>query len=88
MEGGTFTVTNLGMFGTEEFAAITSPSQSATLAVGTARPERVVEDGGLKVGTTMRVVLSVDRRPVDGVVAAEWMRAFVELVEEPLRILA
>jgi len=88
LEGGAISVTNLGMFGTEEFAAIINPPQSAILAVGAVRDEPVARKGRLKVGPVMRVTLSVDHRPVDGVVAARWMRAFVELVERPLRILA
>lgn len=88
MEGGTFTVTNLGMFGAEEFAAIVNPPQSAILAVGVARPEPVVDDAVPVVGTVMRAVLSVDHRPGDGVVAAESMRELTALVENPLRILA
>ncbi|WP_222723253.1 2-oxo acid dehydrogenase subunit E2 [Actinomadura alba] len=88
LEGGTFSVTNLGMFGTEEFAAIINPPQSAILAVGAVREEPVVRNGRLKAGTVMRVTLSVDHRPIDGVVAAEWMRAFLALLEDPVQILA
>jgi len=87
LEGGTITVTNLGMFGTEEFAAIINPPQAAILAVGAARAEPVVADGALAVGTVLRVTLSVDHRPVDGAVAAQWMKVFVELLENPLQIL-
>ncbi|MGH3386954.1 MAG: 2-oxo acid dehydrogenase subunit E2, partial [Nocardioidaceae bacterium] len=75
LEGGTLTVTNLGMFGTEEFAAIINPPQAAILAVGAARAEPVVRKGRLKVGTVLRVTLSVDHRAADGVVAARWMAA-------------
>jgi pyruvate dehydrogenase E2 component (dihydrolipoamide acetyltransferase) len=88
LEGGTMSVTNLGMFGTEEFAAIINPPHASILAVGAVREEPVVKDGALVVGRVMRVTLSVDHRPVDGVVAARWMRAFIELVEHPARILA
>ena len=88
LEGGTMSVTNLGMYGTEEFAAIINPPHASILAVGAVREEPVVQDGALAVGRVMRVTLSVDHRPVDGVVAARWMRAFVELVEHPARILA
>jgi pyruvate dehydrogenase E2 component (dihydrolipoamide acetyltransferase) len=88
LDGGTLTVTNLGMFGTEEFTAIINPPQAAILAVGAARDEAVVDDGRLGVGKVMRVTLSVDHRPVDGVNAAHWMRAFVSLIEDPLQILA
>jgi pyruvate dehydrogenase E2 component (dihydrolipoamide acetyltransferase) len=88
LEGGTFSVTNLGMFGTEDFAAIINPPQSAILAVGAARQEPIVKNGRLKVGTVMRVTLSVDHRPIDGAVAAEWMSAFLSLLENPVRVLA
>jgi pyruvate dehydrogenase E2 component (dihydrolipoamide acetyltransferase) len=88
LDGGTLTVTNLGMFGTEEFTAIINPPQAAILAVGAARDEAVVDDGRLSVSKVMRVTLSVDHRPVDGVNAAHWMRTFVSLIENPLKILA
>jgi pyruvate dehydrogenase E2 component (dihydrolipoamide acetyltransferase) len=87
LEGGTLTVTNLGGYGTEDFAAIINPPQSAILAVGAAREQPVVKKGRLRVGTVMSVTLSVDHRPIDGVVAAQWMAAFVSLLEEPVRIL-
>jgi pyruvate dehydrogenase E2 component (dihydrolipoamide acetyltransferase) len=87
LEGGTFTVTNLGMYGTEEFAAIINPPQSAILAVGAVHDEPVVRDGELRAGSVMRVTLSVDHRPIDGTTAAEWMRAFLSLIEHPARIL-
>ena len=88
LEGGSITVTNLGMYGTEEFAAIINPPQAAILAVGAAREEPVVVDGELQVGQVMRLTLSVDHRPVDGVAAARWMRVLVDLLEHPARILA
>lgn len=88
LEGGTVCVTNLGMFGTEEFAAIINPPQASILAVGAVREEPVVRQGRLRVGQVMRVTLSVDHRPVDGVVAARWMQAFTTLVEKPAQILA
>ncbi len=87
LEGGTISVTNLGMYGTEEFAAIINPPHAAILAVGAARPEPVVRKGRLRAATVLRVTLSVDHRPVDGVAAAQWMQAFVELLENPERIL-
>ncbi|MFC6236796.1 dihydrolipoamide acetyltransferase family protein [Longivirga aurantiaca] len=87
LEGGTISVSNLGMFGTEDFAAIINPPQASILAVGAARQEPVVVDGALAVGTVMHVTLSVDHRPVDGAAAAEWMRAFLGLLEAPARIL-
>ena len=88
LEGGTLTVTNLGMYGTEEFAAIINPPQAAILAIGAAREEPVVRKGRLTTGTVVRCTLSVDHRPVDGVTAARWLAAFVDAVEHPIRILA
>jgi pyruvate dehydrogenase E2 component (dihydrolipoamide acetyltransferase) len=87
IEGGSFCISNLGMYGTEEFSAIINPPQSAILAVGAALSEPVVQDGELAVAAVMRVTLSVDHRPVDGSIAAEWMRTFVGIVESPLQIL-
>ena len=88
LEGGSITVTNLGMFGTEEFGAIINPPQAAILAVGAVRDEPVARKGKLRVRPVIRVTLSADHRPVDGVLAARWMRELVALVERPLRILA
>ena len=88
LEGGSISVTNLGMYGTEEFAAIINPPQAAILAVGAARAEPVAVDGRLEVATVMRLTLSVDHRPVDGVVGARWLAALTDLLEHPARILA
>ncbi|MGY1601219.1 dihydrolipoamide acetyltransferase family protein [Geodermatophilus sp. SYSU D00815] len=87
LEGGALTITNLGMFGTEEFAAIINPPQSAILAVGAARQEPVVVDGALAVATVVKVTLSADHRVIDGALAAEWTAAFTAAVEQPLRLL-
>jgi len=87
LEGGTLTVTNLGMFGTQEFGAIINPPQAAILAVGAAVRAPVVVEDRVEAGTVLTVTLSVDHRPVDGVVAARWMQAFVGLVEAPLQLL-
>ncbi|MDN5853045.1 MAG: 2-oxo acid dehydrogenase subunit E2 [Actinomycetia bacterium] len=88
LEGGSCTVTNLGMHGTEEFTAIINPPQSSILAVGAALPEPVVEDGAVRPATVMRVTLSVDHRAVDGALAAEWTRTFAGILEHPVQILA
>ena len=88
LEGGTISVTNLGMYGVEEFAAIINPPHAAILAVGAVRDEPVVEDGTVVPGQLMTVTLSVDHRPVDGVVAARWLAALKELLEHPVRLLA
>jgi pyruvate dehydrogenase E2 component (dihydrolipoamide acetyltransferase) len=87
IEGGSFAVTNLGMFGTEEFSAILNPPQSGILAVGAAREKAVVVDGELAVATVMTVTLSADHRAVDGALAAQWMVAFKRAIEHPLSLL-
>lgn len=87
LAGGTATITNLGMHGTEEFAAIINPPQSAILAVGAVRDAPVVRDGEVRPGQVMTVTLAVDHRPVDGVAAARWLNAFTTLLEDPVRIL-
>jgi len=88
LEGGVATVTNLGMYGTEEFGAIINPPQSAILAVGAVRQQPVAHEGKVRVRRVMTVTLSVDHRPIDGVTAARWMRAFTALLEDPEQILA
>ncbi|MFI2304327.1 dihydrolipoamide acetyltransferase family protein [Actinacidiphila glaucinigra] len=87
LEGGSITITNLGMYGTEDFAAIINPPQAAILAVGAVRQEAVVEDGAVDVASVLRLTLAVDHRAVDGATAAEWLREFVDVLEHPLRIL-
>jgi pyruvate dehydrogenase E2 component (dihydrolipoamide acetyltransferase) len=88
LEGGSFSVSNLGMYGTTEFSAILNPPQSGILAVGAARPQPVVDaDGQLAVGTVMTVTLSADHRVLDGAVAAQWLAAFQHRIEHPLSIL-
>ena len=77
LEGGSISVTNLGMYGVEEFAAIINPPQSAILAVGAGHPEPVVVNGVVEVGTVMSLVLSVDHRAIDGALAAQWLAALV-----------
>lgn len=87
IEGGSFCISNLGMYGTEEFSAIINAPQSAILAVGAALSEPVATEGELSIATVIRVTLSVDHRPIDGSVAAEWMRTFIRVIENPLHIL-
>jgi pyruvate dehydrogenase E2 component (dihydrolipoamide acetyltransferase) len=88
MEGGSFAVSNLGMFGTQSFSAIINPPQAGILAVGAARQMPVVVDGALEVGSVMSVTLSADHRAWDGALAARWLAAFVARIEHPLTILA
>jgi pyruvate dehydrogenase E2 component (dihydrolipoamide acetyltransferase) len=87
LEGGSFAVTNLGMFGTKEFSAILNPPQSGILAVGAAGPRAIVEDGEVRVANIMTVTLSADHRAVDGALAAQWLAAFVSRIENPLSML-
>jgi len=87
LEGGSFAVTNLGMYGTKEFTAILNPPQSGILAVGAAAPRAIVEDGEIVVASVMTVTLSADHRAVDGALAAQWLAAFVKRIENPLSML-
>ena len=86
-QGGTFSVSNLGMYGIKEFAAIINPPQSMILAVGTAEQRPVVKDGALAVATMMSCTLSVDHRVVDGALGATFLQAFKGLIEDPLTML-
>jgi pyruvate dehydrogenase E2 component (dihydrolipoamide acetyltransferase) len=87
LEGGAFSVSNLGMYGVDEFSAILNPPQSGILAVAAAKEQPVVDAGVLGVGTVMTVTLSADHRVIDGAVAAEWMAAFVRRIENPVSVL-
>jgi pyruvate dehydrogenase E2 component (dihydrolipoamide acetyltransferase) len=84
LEGGTFAVSNLGMYGTLEFSAIINPPQSGILAVGAARQQPVVVDGAVTVATVMKCVLSVDHRTIDGALAARWLSAFTARMQDPM----
>jgi pyruvate dehydrogenase E2 component (dihydrolipoamide acetyltransferase) len=88
LEGGSFSVSNLGMYGTTEFSAIINPPHAGILAVGAARKMAVVDDeGALAVGSVMTVTLSADHRVLDGALAAQWLAAFVKRIEQPLSML-
>jgi pyruvate dehydrogenase E2 component (dihydrolipoyllysine-residue acetyltransferase) len=84
LEGGTFSISNLGMYGTLEFSGIINPPQSGLLAVGAARQQPVVTDGAVTVATVMRCTLSIDHRALDGALAARWLAAFTTRLEHPL----
>lgn len=88
-ENTTFTISNLGMFGIEEFTAIINPPNSCIMAVGAIRKEAVVDEetNELSVGSIMRVTLSCDHRVVDGAVGAAFLQTFQQLLEDPLRML-
>jgi pyruvate dehydrogenase E2 component (dihydrolipoamide acetyltransferase) len=87
LEGGSFAITNLGMFGTTSFAAIINPPQSGILAVGAASQRPIVVDGELTIANVMSVTLSADHRAVDGALAAKWLAAFKVRIENPLTML-
>lgn len=87
IEGGSFSISNLGMYGTQEFSAIINPPHAGILAVGAAQKKPVVVGDELVVGTVMTVTLSADHRVLDGALAARWLAAFVALIESPVGIL-
>jgi pyruvate dehydrogenase E2 component (dihydrolipoamide acetyltransferase) len=86
-QGGGFSISNMGMFGVTDFAAIINPPQSAILAVGAGRKRPVVKDDALAIATVMTCTLSVDHRVVDGALGARWLREFKRIVEDPLSLL-
>lgn len=88
LEGGSFAVSNLGMYGTSRFSAIINPPHAGILAVGAAERRPVVgPDGGLTAATVMTVTLSADHRVLDGALAAQWLAAFTERIQNPLTLL-
>jgi len=86
-EGGTFSISNLGMYGIREFSAVINPPQACILAVGAGEARPVVKDGAVAVATVMNCTLSVDHRAVDGAVGAEFLQVLKGLLEDPLRML-
>lgn len=86
-EGSTFTISNLGMFGVDEFTAIINPPDACILAVGGISQVPVVKDGQIKVGNVMKVTLSCDHRVVDGATGAAFLQTLKSLLEEPVRML-
>ncbi|ASU80959.1 dihydrolipoamide acetyltransferase [Actinopolyspora erythraea] len=88
MSGSTFSVSNLGMFGIEEFSAVINPPEAAILAVGATREEVQVHDGEFVVRKMMRMTLSADHRAVDGAVGAVFMQQLTSLLQDPIRIIA
>ena len=86
-EGNTFTISNLGMFGIEEFTAIINPNDSCILAVGGVKSIPVIKNGEIVPGNTMKVTLSCDHRIVDGVTGSAFLKTLKELIEDPIKIL-
>lgn len=87
IEGSTFSISNLGMFGVESFVAIINPPEAAILAVGSARETPVIKDGQIVPGLRMKATISVDHRVSDGAEAARFMQALAAFIEEPLKLL-
>ena len=88
MQGNTFTISNLGMFGIEEFTAIINPPDACIMAVGGIIEKPVVKEGNIVVGHQMKVTLSCDHRVVDGAVGSQFLQTFKALLENPVRLLA
>ena len=86
-QGGGFSISNMGMYGVSEFAAIINPPQAAILAVAAGQQRPVVKNGALAIATVMTCTLSVDHRVVDGSLGAEWLAAFKTIVEDPLSLM-
>jgi len=86
-QGGTFSISNLGMFGVREFAAVINPPHGGILAVGQGEQRPVVKNDALSIATVMSCTLSCDHRAVDGAVGAQFLAAFKKLVEDPLTML-
>lgn len=86
-QGGTFSISNLGMFGVSDFNAIINPPQAGILAVGAIKKQPIVVNDEVQVGSVLRCSLSADHRVIDGAVAATWLAAFQQHIEDPLKLL-
>ena len=86
-QGGTISISNLGMFGIREFGAIINPPQAAILAVGAGEQRAVIKDGHVAAATMMTVTMSVDHLAIDGAVGAEYLQVFKQLLEHPMSLI-
>jgi len=86
-QGGTFSISNLGMFGIKSFASILNPPQGAILSVGAGEKRAVVRGEALAIATVMTVTLTCDHRVLNGTIGANWLNAFKALVQDPLMML-
>ena len=86
-QGGTFSISNLGMFGIRQFGSIINPPQGAILSVGAGEARAVVRDGQVVIRTLMTVTLTCDHRVIDGAIGARWLAAFRALIEEPVTMI-
>jgi len=82
--GATFSISNLGMFGIEEFTAVINPPEGAILAVGAMAPKPVVKDDRVEIRQTMRVTMSCDHRAIDGATGAKFLQTFKQIMENPI----
>jgi len=87
MGQGIFTISNLGMFGVDEFVAIVNPPEAAILAVSAVREDVIVKDGAIKAGQTMNLTLSSDHRLIDGTLGAQFMGRLKALLENPVQLI-
>jgi len=85
--GGTFSISNLGMFGIEEFTAIINPPEAGILAIGKSEPKPVVRDGEIVVRNVMRVTMSCDHRVIDGATGAQFLKTLKQMLENPMLML-
>ncbi len=86
-QGGGFSISNMGMYGVSDFAAVINPPQAAILAVAAGQQRAVVKNGALAIATMMTCTLSVDHRVVDGALGAEWLAEFRKVMEDPLSLM-
>ena len=82
--GATFSISNLGMFGIDEFTAVINPPEGAILAIGAMTAKPVAKDGHVVIRRTMRVTMSCDHRVVDGATGAQFLQTFKQILENPL----
>ncbi len=87
MQGNTFTISNLGMFGIEEFTAIINPPDSCILAIGAIMEKPIVKKGEIKIANMMKVTLSCDHRTVDGATGAKFLQTLQQILEDPIRLM-
>jgi pyruvate dehydrogenase E2 component (dihydrolipoamide acetyltransferase) len=86
-QGGTISVSNLGMFGIRDFGAIINPPQASILAIGAGEQRPVIKDGMVKAATVMTVTMSLDHRAIDGAAGAEFLQIFKKLIESPMSLI-
>lgn len=86
--GGTFSISNLGMYGITSFGSIINPPHAAIISIGAGKPTPIVDAGEVRIATIMNVTMTCDHRVVDGATGATWLKAFRELVEQPASLFA